>query len=135
MKYKKADRPIIVWVVSIIAVIFGLITIKAGGAVLFVDGVGREEAGNYVPFILWFNFLAGFIYILVGIGLFMQKHWAVGGSIFIAAATLVVFMIFGLYIFNDGMYEDRTVAAMSLRSVVWVLISIFSYWKIISKSK
>ncbi|MEO7200530.1 MAG: hypothetical protein ABIY56_10000, partial [Dokdonella sp.] len=50
----------VVWirVISAIAIAFGLLTIKEGGAVLFFDGAGREAAGNYVPFVLWFNFLA-----------------------------------------------------------------------------
>ncbi|WP_425478346.1 hypothetical protein [Stenotrophomonas pictorum] len=47
-------------VVSLIAIGFGLMTIWEGGAVLFVDGAARQAAGHYVPFVLWFNFLAGF---------------------------------------------------------------------------
>ena len=123
----KSDRSVGLWIVSIIAVVFGLLTIKSGGLVLFVDGIARENAGNYVPFVLWFNFLAGFAYLLAGVGLFMQKHWAVWISIVIVVTTIVVFSIFGLHILNEGMYEVRTVAAMSLRTVVWVLIAMFAY--------
>jgi uncharacterized protein (DUF983 family) len=61
----------------------------------------------------------------------MQKHWAVWVSIFIVVATLVVFAILGIHILKGGMYEVRTIAAMSLRTVVWVLIAMFSYRKII----
>ena len=127
MTLMKPDRSIGVWIMTVIAVVFGLLTIKSGGSVLFVDGVAREEAGNYVPFVLWFNFLAGFGYLLTGVGLFVQKHWAVWLSIFIAASTLVVFALFGLHIFHDGSYEMRTVVAMSLRTVVWTLIALYSY--------
>ena len=127
----KSDKSIGIWIIAIIAVAFGLLTIKSGGSVLFVDGIAREEAGNYVPFVLWFNFLAGFAYVLAGAGLFMQKHWAAWISIFIVIATIVVFALFGLHILNEGMYEVRTVAAMSLRTVVWALIAMFAYRKII----
>jgi len=127
MTSMKSDRSVGLWIVSIIAVVFGLLTIKSGGLVLFVDGIARENAGNYVPFVLWFNFLAGFAYLLAGVGLFMQKHWAVWISIVIVVTTIVVFSIFGLHILNEGMYEVRTVAAMSLRTVVWVLIAMFAY--------
>lgn len=120
-----------IWVVSIIAIAFGLLTIKAGGSVLFIDGTAREEAGNYVPFVLWFNFLAGFAYVIAGVGLFMQKRWGVWTSLSIALATIAVFALFGLHILNDGLYEFRTVMAMSLRTIVWVLISAFAYRKII----
>ena len=131
MSFMKVDRSIGIWVISVIAILFGLLTIKSGGSVLFVDGIAREEAGNYVPFVLWFNFLAGFFYVLAGVGLFMQKHWAVWMSIFIAVATLIVFSFFGLHVLNEGLYEMRTVGAMSLRTSVWVVIAIFSYRKII----
>ncbi len=131
MTSMKSGKSIGIWIITVIAVVFGLLTIKSGGSVLFIDGIARENAGNYVPFVLWFNFIAGFAYLLVGAGLFMQKHWAVWISIFIVVATIVVFALFGLHILNEGMYEVRTVAAMSLRTVVWTLIAIFAYRKII----
>jgi len=127
----KSDQSIGIWIITVIAVVFGLLTIKSGGSVLFVDGIAREDAGNYVPFVLWFNFLAGFAYLLAGAGLFMQKHWAAWISIFIAISTMVVFVFFGIHILINGAYEVRTVAAMSLRTVVWVFIAMFAYRKII----
>ena len=125
----KSQRPVGIWIVSIIALVFGMLTIKSGGSVLFIDGPARVDAGNYVPFVLWFNFLAGFAYLLAGTGLFMQKHWAPLLSVLIAVATLLVFVFLGLHILNDGAYESRTIAAMSLRSFVWVAIVVFSYRK------
>jgi hypothetical protein len=73
-----------------IAVVFGLLTLKSGGSVLFIDGTDRLAAGNYVPFVLWFNFLAGFFYLIAGAGLWMQQHWALRLSIIIAISTLIV---------------------------------------------
>ena len=131
MKSMKSDRSIGIWIITVIAVVFGLLTIKSGGTVLFVDGTFREEAGNYVPFVVWFNVLAGFVYLIAGGGLWMQKHWAVWISLFIVVATLVVFAILGIHILKGGMYEVRTIAAMSLRTVVWALIAMFAYRKII----
>jgi len=129
----KSNRSIGIWIVTIVALMFGMLTIKSGGSVLFIDGPDRQAAGNYVPFVLWFNFLAGFAYLLAGVGLFMQKSWAPLFSIFIAAATIIVFALLGLHILTDGAYETRTVAAMSLRTVVWVSIATFAYLKIISR--
>ena len=131
MMSMKSDRSIGIWIITVIAVVFGLLTIKSGGTVLFVDGTFREEAGNYVPFVVWFNFLAGFVYLIAGGGLWMQKHWVVWISLFIVVATLVVFAILGIHILKGSMYEVRTIAAMSLRTVVWALIAMFAYRKII----
>jgi uncharacterized membrane protein len=112
----------IFWIMGAVAVLFGLLTIKSGGQVLFGDDLYREAAGNYVPFVLWSNFIAGFFYMVAGIGILLRKPWSVWMSLLIAAFTLLVFAVFGLHILADGAYETRTVAAMSLRSTVWIVI-------------
>ncbi len=127
-----ADKNIALKTAAIIAIAFGLLTIKSGGEVLFVDGAGREAAGNFVAYVLWFNFIMGFVYIIAGIGLWLQKRWSVSLSILIAVATLCVFAIFGLDIFKNGLYEQRTVGAMVLRSLVWIAISFTAHRKITS---
>jgi len=127
----KNNRSIGIWLISAVAVVFGLLTIKSGGSVLFIDGVDRQAAGNYVPFVLWFNFIAGFFYIIAGAGLWLQKQWAVRLSIVIVVTTLIVYAALGLFIFSGGLYETRTIMAMALRSILWAFIAIFSYWKLI----
>ncbi len=111
---------------AIIAVLFGILTLKSGGAVLFIDGPAREAAGDYIPFVLWFNFVAGFAYFVAGIGLFLWRAWAVYLSLLIGVATLLVFAIFGLHITVGGEYEARMVGAMTLRSAIWLVIGFFS---------
>lgn len=58
--------------IALVAVGFGAFTLKEGGAVLFSDGAARAAAGDYVPFVLWFNFTVGFVYIVAGIGLWLH---------------------------------------------------------------
>ncbi len=121
-------RPAWVWITAIVAVIFGMMTIKSGGSVLFIDGEARLAAGNYVDFVLWFNFLAGFFYVATGIGIWLDKAWAPKAAITIAALTLLVFAAFGVHILNGGEYEQRTVIAMSMRTLVWTAIA-FTCWR------
>ena len=116
-------RPAWVWISAIIAVIFGVMTIKSGGSVLFINGEARLAAGNYVDFVLWFNFLAGFFYVLTGIGIWLEKAWAPKAAVTIAALTLLVFAAFGIHILNGGEYEQRTVIAMSVRTLLWAAIA------------
>lgn len=99
---------------------FGLLTVKAGGEVLFIDGVGRQAAGNYVSFVLWFNFAAGFAYIAAAVGIGFWRPWAISLSAVIGGSTLMVFGALWLWIMLGEPYETRTLAAMTLRSVVWV---------------
>ena len=121
-------RPFAFWIISIVAVLFGMLTIKSGGLVLFTEGEAHQAAGNYVPFVLWFNFLAGFAYIAAGLGLWFGKTWATSLAIAIALSTLLVFAAFGIHVLMGGSYEMRTVMAMSLRSTVWITIAAISYF-------
>ena len=120
-------QPIWIWITTIITVVFGIMTIKSGGSVIFIDGEARQAAGNYVDFVLWFNFTAGFFYVATGIGIWFQKTWALTVAIILATLTLLVFGAFGIHIYYGGEYEQRTVAAMSLRSAVWIVIAIKAY--------
>jgi hypothetical protein len=120
-------RSIRVWALSLIATGFGLLTIKAGGAILFGDDAARAAAGSYVPFVLWFNFLAGFAYVIAGAGLWIQARWAAWLAISIAAATAFIFALFGAHVYSGGAFEQRTVIAMSLRTLVWTMIAIVAW--------
>ncbi len=119
------------WVgpLAIIAVVFGLLTIISGGRTLF-NAEAQQLAGDYVAFVLWFNFLAGFAYVIAGVGVWFWQRWSVWLSFAIAAATLVIFVAFGIQIWRGGSYEMRTVAAMGLRTVTWLVISAVAYVKL-----
>lgn len=131
---ERDPRSRLTWVrvAGVIGALFGLMTIREGGAVLFVDGPARVAAGDYVPFVLWFNFLAGFAYVIAGVGLLFVRPWAAGVALVIVAATLGVFAIFGAHVFSGGAFEMRTVVAMTLRSVVWCSIAVLSCRSLLS---
>ena len=124
-------RGVSIWVISLIAVGFGLLTIKEGGTILFGDAAARAAAGNYVPFVLWFNFLAGFAYVIAGIGLWRQQRWAAWLAAAIAVATALMFAAFGAHVASGGAYEQRTVVAMSLRTLVWTAIAVLAYRRLL----
>lgn len=110
-------------IIAFAAIAFGVLTIKEGGTVLFGGEAARAAAGHYVPFVLWFNFVAGFAYVIAGAGLWWQRRWAVWLAMAIAAATLIVFAAFGVHVASGGGYEKRTLFAMILRSAVWIAIA------------
>ena len=131
----KKTTTLVLRIVAVIAVLFGILTIISGGRVLFGGPEAQAGAGNFVPFVLWFNFGAGFAYVASGIGLMMNKKWAVWFAIFIALSTILVFAVFGLHILNGGAYEMRTVGAMTLRSLVWVGVAAVAYRAIFDEQK
>lgn len=113
------DRRWGITIAATVAVLFGLLTVFAGGRALFGDAEARAAVGDAVPFVLWFNFLTGFAYVAAGTGLFLRRSWAARLSIGILAATILVMIAFGVHLLIGGAYEMRTVAAMSLRTVIW----------------
>lgn len=109
--------------VAVVVILFGCLTVFAGGRALFGGAEARAAVGNAVPFVLWFNFLAGFAYVTAGIGLILERRWAIRLSVVIFAATALVLIAFGLHVLLGGSYEMRTVWAMSLRTLVWAVVA------------
>ncbi len=106
---------------AVAAALFGLLTIMSGGRVLFGPEAARIAAGDYMPFVVWFNFLAGFAYVAAAWGIWQGRRWACALAAGIATATLVVFAIFGVKALTGTPFEMRTVGAMTLRSGFWLV--------------
>lgn len=117
--------PIGVWIAATVAIIFGTLSVWSGGRALFGSPALQAAVGNAVPFVLWFNFLSGFIYIIAGLGVALRKSWAKLTAVGLSIAILAVFAWFGWYIFSGGTYENRTLGAMVLRAGVWISIAIY----------
>lgn len=115
-----------VYWMAIAAIVFGAVTVLSGGRALFGSLESRADLGNVVPFVLWFNFLAGFVYILAGAGLLLRRRWAVHISLFIVVSTVLVFAAFGVHVIGGGAFEMRTVGALTIRSLFWTAVTIVS---------
>lgn len=107
---------------GIAAVVFGLLTVLSGGMALFGGQRGAEMAGNAVPFVLWFNFLAGFVYVAAGAAIWLHHRLARSLATGIALATLLVFAAFWIAVALGVPYEVRTIGAMTLRAGFWVAV-------------
>ncbi len=106
------------------ALVFGAATIVAGGRVLFGPDAARAAAGRYVPFVVWFNFLAGFAYVAAAIAIALRLRWAGALAAAIALATLVACLALGAHVAAGGAFESRTVAAMAFRLAAWSGIAV-----------
>lgn len=123
-------RGVLITIAAIIALLFGALTIISGGRALFGDQTARQSVGDAVPFVLWFNFGAGFAYIVAAVGLLRRARWAVWLSALIAVSTVAVFLALGGHIWLGGAYEMRTVGAMVVRSGLWALIAALAWLRI-----
>lgn len=115
------------YLIAIFAVAFGLLTIWSGGSVLFGGEEARRAVGDYVPFVVWSNFVAGFFYVLVGIGLWRWWEWARWVAAAIAIVAVGTYLGFGLHVLRGGPYEMRTVVAMAIRTGVWIGIAVYAF--------
>lgn len=115
---------------AVVAVLFGVLTIVSGGRTLFGGEATRQAAGAIVPFVLRFNFAAGFAYVVAGAGLWSRRRWSVSLAASIALATALVFAAFGVHVSTGGAYEARTVGAMALRTLAWAGIAWIGYRRI-----
>lgn len=106
---------------------FGLLTLRSGGAVLFGPPEAAQAAGRVVPFVLWFNFLAGFAYLAAAAGLWLAARWGAWTAAAIAAATALAFALLGLAVASGAAYEMRTVWAMALRTGFWAAVAALAW--------
>ncbi|WP_238528839.1 hypothetical protein [Ruegeria conchae] len=118
------DKPPL-WIrpVAIIAALFGLLTIFSGGMVLFGSSAAKSAAGDAVPIVLWFNFLAGFAYIIGAVALFRYTVWARPIAWAIGICTALVFLVLITMALGGTPFEWRTIGAMILRSGFWLAIA------------
>jgi len=116
---------------SIIVTVFGIMTVISGSVVLFPNDIIQKLAGNYVEFVVWFNLLSGFVYILTGFGLWKGKKWAVSVSVLLTISIAIILIIFSFHVVQDGAFEVRTFYALTFRMVLWLAVSIISYKAVI----
>lgn len=106
---------------AVLAVVFGALTVFSGGRALFGGAQAQAAVGAAVGFVLWFNFCAGFAYVLAGVGLWRPQRWAAVLALLIAGGTALVALAFGVHVARGGAYETRTVGALALRLGFWAL--------------
>lgn len=124
MTMNVSERPRWALVAAVAAILFGAVTLVSGGFALFAGDAARTVLGNIVGFVLWSNFVQGFLYVLAGIGLLLWRPWGAQLAALIAVLTIAVFVAFGWHVATGGAFEMRTSGAMFLRSGFWIAIAI-----------
>ncbi len=109
---------------AIMAIAFGAVTVYSGGQALFGSPEARAAVGNAVPLVLWFNFFAGFVYILAGAGLLRRRPWALYAALVLASTTALIAAAFGVHVLSGGAFEMRTIGALAIRLLFWIVVSV-----------
>ncbi|MCF8510407.1 MAG: hypothetical protein K9G43_03075 [Rhodobacteraceae bacterium] len=100
------------------AIAFGLLTLISGGSALS----GAVDMGAVVPFVLRFNFIAGFAYVIGGALLMIGHRLGLPAALIILIATAAIFAAFGWRVLAGDAFEMRTVGAMTLRTFFWAVM-------------
>ncbi|MGF1765561.1 hypothetical protein [Aliivibrio kagoshimensis] len=105
-------------IMSLVAVLFGLVTITVGSSVL----LGVDPGYTIYKPLLIYNTVMGSVY--VAAGLLIWRNLKLSQYLAAVILSLNVMVLFSLYLLNSG---DKLIAvdslrAMSLRTVVWLAI-------------
>lgn len=104
---------------AVIAIAFGLVTILAGGRVLF----GGVDPG-YVVFrpLLMFNTAMGIAYVAAGVALWRDLPWSARAAGMILALNLAMLGLIGVLYASGGGVAADSIRAMTFRSAVWLAL-------------
>ncbi|MFP4611572.1 MAG: hypothetical protein ACLFQT_11170 [Thiohalophilus sp.] len=111
-------------ILALIAGLFGAATIFAGSRVLTGSDPG------YVVFLplLVYNTVMGFIYIGVGIVAWRNVHYGRYGAAAVFILNLLVLAAVWLFYNSGGAVAVDSLRAMTLRTVVWLLLFMGLFW-------
>ena len=118
------------YVIAILLIAFAAVTVFMSSSVIF-DWFGiREKDGDYVPFVVWTNFIAGFLYLISAYGLLKARKWAfwilIGTILFLVIALIVL----ALYINYGGVFELKNVGAMGFRIALTIAFTVIVYFSL-----
>ena len=116
------------YLIAIVLAGFGLLTIFLSGSVIFdLFGI-RAKEGNYVPLVVWANFISSILYVVAAYGLLKMKKWTVWLLVISAVILVAAFIGLKIHISEGGLYEAKTVNAMIFRMGLTILLAAASYF-------
>jgi len=120
-------KKILKYFVAIPLIAFAFLTLFLSSSIIF-DWFGiREKEGNYVLLVVWANFMSSFLYLFAFYGILNLKKWAIKPLI----AALVILILAGIGFFihinGGGLYETKTIGALTFRFTVTLIFTFFTY--------
>ena len=120
-------------ITAIALLLFALLTLFLSSSVNFnLFGI-RGKEGNYVPLVVWANFISSILYLAAAYGLFKMKKWSVWLLAISVVILVAAFIGLKLHISEGGLYEVKTVNAMIFRIGLTALLAVASYFLLQNK--
>lgn len=124
---------ILIYATIAVLTVFALLTLFLSSSVIF-DWFGiRAKEGNYVPFVVWANFICSWLYLLSAYGFVKLRKWT--HKILIAAASILIGALIGLFFHINlgGLYETKTIGALFFRISLTLIFALLAYLRIVKK--
>ncbi len=110
---------------AVVAVVFGIATILAGGSVL----LGRDPGYLVYRPLLIFNTAMGFVYAGTGLAAWRRDGAAVTAAMAILVVNIAVLVrVVYLFLTTRDMVAEDSVRAMTLRTMVWLILWALLGW-------
>ena len=120
-------------ITAIALLLFALLTLFLSSSIIFnLFGI-RAKEGNYVPLVVWANFISSILYLAAAYGLFKMKKWSVWLLAISVVILVAAFIGLKLHISEGGLYEVKTVNAMIFRIGLTALLAVASYFLLQNK--
>ncbi|MBK8613516.1 MAG: hypothetical protein IPN85_08465 [Flavobacteriales bacterium] len=109
--------PILRTILATVLLLFGVLTLFLSTSVIFdLFGI-REREGNYVPVVVWANFIASILYVLAAVGLLAQKRWPPTLLLTVVLVLVAAGIAFGWHVLSGGLHEQKTIGALTFRTL------------------
>lgn len=105
-------------ILTVILLLLGTISLFMTFSVTF-DWFGiRAIEGNYVPFVLYANMVCAFLYLYAAWALWNRLRLSIYALLIATIILVAAFIGLIVYIKSGGVYEQKTIKAMTLRTVL-----------------
>lgn len=126
IKNKMINTRILRIILTVLLLLLGVVSLFMSLSVSF-DWFGiREMEGDYVPFVLYANMGCAVIYLITAWALWNNIRLGVYGLLTATVILAITFIAFIIYIKSGGIHEDKTIKAMTMRTVLTATMYIVS---------
>ncbi|HRP90536.1 MAG TPA: hypothetical protein PKX92_10920 [Edaphocola sp.] len=110
----------------VLLILIGVVSLFMTLSIIFNRFGIREKEGHYVLFVVYANLICGLLYLLAAYSIWKEQRK--GSSLLLLALIilLIAFLGLGWHINNGGIYEPKTIKAMSFRTVFTFLMLLSS---------
>ncbi len=118
------------YLLATILAAFGFITFFLSSSLIFdLFGI-RAKQGNYVPIVVWANFISSIFYLFSAYGFVRNRKWTSKLLKMTSALLIAAFAGFIIHVSNGGIYETKTIGAMIFRIAITLGFAILANYTI-----